>query len=66
MRVCVAKVMLVMGAPFGFGVRVKKSKQAKGVIIKRTVGALESIFGAPFWANRKSADPASAENSKFV
>jgi len=36
--------MLVMGAPFGFGVRVKKSKQAKGVIIKRTVGALESLL----------------------
>ena len=37
----------------------------KGVIIKRTVGALESIFGAPFWANRKSADPASAEKCKL-
>ena len=39
-RVCIAIAMLVMGAPFGFGVREKRSKRAKGVITKRTVGAL--------------------------
>ena len=53
--------MLVMGAPLGFGVREKRSKRVKGVIIKRTVGALESRLLLRFLGEQKMKDRASAE-----
>ena len=53
--------MLVMGAPFGFCVREKRSKRVKGVFIKRTVGALESRLLLRFLGEQKMKDRASAE-----
>ena len=52
-RVCIAVVMLVMGAPFGFGVREKKSKRVKGVITKRTVGVLSRALSVTFLHEQK-------------
>ena len=42
-----------MGAPFGFGVREKKSKRVKGVITKRTVGALSRALSVTFLHEQK-------------
>ena len=58
--------MLVMGAPFGFGVREKKSKRVKGRFHKETEGVLVGIFWLLFWANRKRNALAAAENIILV
>ena len=47
------EVVLEMGAPYGFGVREKKSKRVKGRFHKETVGVLVGVFWLLFWANRK-------------
>ena len=52
-RVCAWKVMLVMGAPLGFGVREKRSKRVKGVITKRTAGALSRALSVTFLHEQK-------------
>ena len=52
-RVCQVKAMLVMGAPLGFCVREKRSKRVKGVITKRTVGALSRALSVTFLHEQK-------------